>query len=222
MPIIPLEYSDSLCELRTDDNQLIIVGKISEITDEHLQIRNPYSRLPVIFVNTPVKLQIYNEEVGFRMANGLVWLSTENFIRITDIRFVVNKERRNFFRVFAKMDLRACCIGDDDPGAINIGNKNFVPSAMDWFPITLVNISLGGVYFTTNRALSTAGQVLIELPIKKGQIFNYRIVNMTKLDNGRYGCGCQFLSDRSTPVDLICSFIFDQQRRIIREVRERY
>jgi hypothetical protein len=98
------------------DNVLILSGHIGKITEESIEVTAENGALPIVHCNTTVKICIFNNALGFRVLVGQVYLSTNDFIRITDAKNATDYEKRNFFRVRVAIPSKAYLVQDKKNG----------------------------------------------------------------------------------------------------------
>lgn len=209
---IPKEYVNSICELKSMGNAPILLGYIRDVTGDGISISRKEDRLPVIHCNSTVKVNIYNNDLGFRVVIGKVYLSTEDFIRLTDVQNASEYEKRGFYRVKVDMETQARQIFPD--------RKNAEPS--EPFTIHVHDISLSGLFFISDKVLHTGDKITVLLNLY-GQkvpmlctIHRSRPVEMGTADG--YGCG--FDDGSGKKFDTLCKFLFQYQREQIQKMRD--
>lgn len=209
---IPKEYVHSICELKSMGNAPILLGYISDVTGDGICISRKEDRLPVIHCNSTVKANIYNNDLGFRVVIGKVYLSTADFIRLTDVQNASDYEKRGFYRVKVDMEAQA--------RQVFPGQKNAEPP--EPFTIHVHDISLSGLFFVSDKVLHPGDKisVLLDLYGKKVPmlctIHRSRPVEMGTADG--YGCG--FDDGSGKKFDTLCKFLFQYQREQIHNMRD--
>ena len=94
------KYVSSMCEVKTIDNELLMVGIFNGVNeDNHIEIVSPSVRVPFLGYGTPLKVQIYNYKLGLCIIQAKVYISGDHFIKLSDMEYVAPGERRGFFRV---------------------------------------------------------------------------------------------------------------------------
>lgn len=204
--IIPKEYEGSICEMKTVDNALIAVGTIKEITSKYIKIINKKRELILVNYGTAIKVNVFNTQLGFRVLVGNVYTSTKSEISLVGLVNLVDRERRNFFRV--DMDLRAKVV--------------FQKTAMDMYPteasINILDMSLSGIKFKMNTMLDIGRIVSIEINLNKKRISSFQcsVIRTVESNNGGvFIYGCRFLHRQSEDTDVLCSFLFQKQREFL-------
>jgi len=211
--VLPLseQYLRSPCEIKSLSNEVILTGVLNDISDGCLQITNAPEKLPIIHCNTAVKLNIYNNSLGFRVLVGSVYLSTSEFIRIVDVQTASDFEKRDFFRVKVNLPSNAYLVHDDV-------QEN---TPVELFPITISDLSLGGLSFETDQELQIDDHLVINLNIESQ---NMALLCKTRRSipsqDSNTGYGCEFIDNSGRQFDLLCRYIFDCQRQQIQEMRQ--
>lgn len=207
---IPEKYLLSPCEIKDMDNKPILIGCLSAITDNEIQISNKTDSLPVIHCNTTVRVSIFNNTFGFQVLVGKVYLSTESFIRLVDLQSEANYEKRNFFRV--KVEIQAEAVpqrsGHAAPGKA--------------FPVQVMDLSLSGLYFISSQKLKIGDRLKLRLKLNEIPVLLCcRVVRKLVVERAMEdGYGCQFLDQSEVRSDLMCKYLFDCQREQIRKMKE--
>ncbi|MGN0620677.1 MAG: PilZ domain-containing protein [Porcipelethomonas sp.] len=204
--VISKNYEGSVCEIKTMDNALISVGKIKEVTSKYVKIANKKKELLIVDYGTKLKVNIFNTNLGFRVLLGNVYTSTKSEISLVSMISLVDRERRNFFRV--DMDLEARAV--------------FKKTAMDMYPteadITILDMSLSGIRFRINSQLDIGKIVNVELDLNKKRLSCFRCKVLRMIDTeviSEYMYGCEFLHKQSEDTDVLCSFLFQKQREFL-------
>ena len=188
-----LDWTGSLCELRTHDNQLLLAGVIRGGDGEHGEIRVVSQRgktVPqgVVF-HTEVKAQVHAAGGRVVMLYGRITGSGKRFFRVEVQNIITCLERREAFRqpTHAEAAVRRVQDGQlEKSGA----------------PCRLVDISVTGVCFQSREQYAVGEELLLEniqfLEQGKRHDFFCRVVRCEQIEGEplrRYGCG--FLRLRS-------------------------
>lgn len=209
---IPKEYTDSTVELKSMGNSPILLGYISEVTNDGIRITRKEDRLPLIHCNSTVKVNVYNNRLGFRVLIGKVYLSTPEFIRLSDVQNASDYEKRGFYRVPVNVDARAQAVTD--------GRRN--ESRQQPFKIRVRDLSLSGLFFVSDKTLHVGDKLNIALTFYEKEfqflcvVRRSRPVEMGTAD----GYGCSFEDNTGKKFDLLCKFLFQYQREQIHNMRE--
>ena len=202
---MPKDYEGSVCEIKTMENELIAIGKIKEISQKYIKINNEKKELQIVDYGTSIKVNVFNGKNGFRVLVGNVYTSTKSDMSVDNVINLVDKERRNFFRV--DMEISAKVV--------------FKKTAMDMYPteadVTIMDMSLSGLSFKTPYTFSENHTLSIELNLNKNKnsCFQCRILRIIGFENGEYQYGCEFVYSKSEDADLLCSFLFKKQREFL-------
>lgn len=92
-------YINSPCEIKSDENELLATGILAGYYNNELVIRDPRGALALAHYNRPVKIYLHSSELGGREMMGKVYISTNAFMRVKDIRLLASRERRDSFRL---------------------------------------------------------------------------------------------------------------------------
>ena len=118
MLAIPQEYSGSLCEVKSLSNDLLAVGRIIKIDQGALELAsNDNERMPLLQYRMPVKMFVYNSQEGTRILVGIIYLSTDNFVRVDEVKPLQDFERRGAFRVNTNVSGRLSVLLSDEEQA---------------------------------------------------------------------------------------------------------
>lgn len=209
---IPKEYINSPCELKSMANVPILLGYISDVTNDGIRISRKDDRLPLIHCNSTVKANIYNNRLGFRVVIGKVYLSTDEFIRLSDVKNASDYEKRGFYRV--KVDMAA-------QAKMAVQGKQSAEQSAP-FKIHVHDISMSGLFFVSDRSMRIGDKLTISLNLY-GQtlpllctIRRMRPVEMGTAD----GYGCSFEDNNVRKFDILCKFLFQYQREQIHNMRD--
>lgn len=103
MQTLPIEYLGSVCEVKTIDNEMVAAGTIRAVTPEFIDVVDRSGSTPSAPYGMDVKISVFNSRQGFRVMVGKVYTSSMQFVRISDVKSVLDYERRHFFRVETRM-----------------------------------------------------------------------------------------------------------------------
>lgn len=216
MQPLPKDYELSVCEVKTLDNDLLIAGYISEVTDEYVQIGTlKGERLPLIRFDKPLKISIHNAKMGFRVLGGVCYLSTDEMLRVVNVDNLQDFERRSFFRVPVVISARMMRVPDE------YDKTHHELESPEEIPIDVNNISLSGLLFTpvdTSRSFFMGDRFVIELPIDKVKMtLNIKVCRYEHYENKPKRYGCEFYGYTQKQSDKLCAYIFERERDMIRK-----
>jgi hypothetical protein len=209
MQSISESYLYSICEINTLSNKLITTGYLGDILNEAIQISNNNDFLPILHCNTPVKINIYNNTLGYKVLIGKVFLSAPDMMQITDIQNLTDFERRNYFRLEVEINTQAYLIEED------------MPDREHPIDITVTDLSLSGIFISTREYFEAGQKFVATLSLYDMKVpFRCQVQRQQSVDYSHNGYGCAFLDSSSRQFDLLCNYIFDKQREQIKKSRE--
>lgn len=207
---IPIEYLNSVCEIKTMENGLIAAGVIAQIEEDYVQINEKNGFFPLLSYGTMLKVNIFNSKIGFRVIIGSVLSTSIRFIKLVDVSSLLDYERRNFFRI--ETDQPACLVEEQPDGSCNI-----------LCSIIVRDLSLGGVLFETDLdagPFSLEQRISLKLKLTRMSLILPLRIKRIIPDNGKksqYGCEFDGISDAQT--DAICTYIFQRQRERLNKAK---
>lgn len=204
---IQKEYEGSVCEIKTMDNELIAIGRIKEVSSEYIKICNSKKELQVVDYSTPIKVNIFNSKIGFRVLVGSIYTSTRKEMCVDSIYNLVDKERRNFFRVDMELPAKA------------VFKKISEDKYSTEIDITIMDMSLSGLKFKTDYDFGINKTISVELNLNKkiNSNFQCQIIRLIDFKDGIYKYGCEFVYSKTEDADLLCSFLFQKQREFLND-----
>lgn len=218
------DYLGSPCEVKSMDNAMILAGYITGITREGLEITDKNDCLPIIHCNTTVKVSILSETLGLRVVIGKVYLSTKDFTRIVDVQNAADYEKRSFFRVKLNLQTKACKLPENVEEANGEKTEQDAGETepVEFFPVMVRDLSLSGLFFTTDKKLRLNDRVAVRLNIFGTDLsLDCKIIRSISVEmDTRDGYGCEFQNNTGRQFDLLCKYLFDCQREQIRALRE--
>lgn len=204
MPI-QKEYEGSVCEVKSMDNELIAIGKIKEVNSKYIKINSEKKELLIVDYGTPIKINVFNTKIGFRVLVGSIYTSTRKEMTVDGVYNLVERERRNFFRV--DMEMPAKVIYKKTP-------MDTYPTEID---VTIMDMSLSGLRFKTNNEFELGMTVSVEINLNRKGTSNFQCQILRDIDtkDELYHYGCEFVYSKSEDADLLCSFLFKKQREFL-------
>lgn len=190
-PVLEEGYLNSLSEIVTIHNDLIDYARISSIGEDGLEFKpsRPENRLPDLYFGTPVKVNVYNLRMGFRVISGIVVRSGEGILKISDAEVLAATDRRQFLRI--KTNATGEVYRIDPASGDPVGRPERVH---------IEDISLGGVQFSTPVDYELGSNIFIKI-----RLFEFylelrcniqRAIKGTGL-NLSYYYGCQYALTQS-------------------------
>ena len=214
-----IDLMGALCEIRTQNNDLLMIGKIDEVEERYVQVSDKNPHFLYFSYGTRVNAQIYSTSDDFAYIEGNAYLTEDKCLRITDIIFITTEERRNFFRIEVNQPAKA--LGRDSSTFDEVlVNSRYTP----WKDAFIENISLSGIRVRSEENLEKESYIMVQLPQINNRIFIYRIVrkNMPKDGEKQYSYGCELVNDRcNRHTDELCSYIFECQRNAMGKMKDK-
>lgn len=213
------DYVGCSCEVKTMENDLLVVGKVRNIIYDDdgtaLEIVSPDGdEMPTAAFGIPVKVNVFNNKLGYLGLGGKIYITHSSFWRINEISTLGENERRGYFRI--KIHSPAEVIGPDI--------KNIVRS----FKCFVTSISLSGLLIAVEDEESyfREGTELVVKGLRIGEsveIFDVTCMVKRVAEHHSLGklYGCQFVGIKSKEVDRLCQEIFKKQRQDIQKRRGR-
>lgn len=204
----------SVCEVRTMENDLLIVGRLSQMEDGVLEIvsSNGEKMLPAA-CNTPVKVNIYNSQAGLMIFGGKVFIGSEEFWRIRDLQQFSASQGRSHFRMKVTVQATVCRFAAD--GTVQ----------RPGYPIHFVDVSLGGALIACREDFALQERLrLEEVWLRPDTLpFNFTCRVQRMAGRGPQGklYGCSFIDLSQTEQDRLCGAIFALQREELKKRRNR-
>ncbi len=185
-PVLEEGYLNSLIEIITVHNDLIDYARIHAIGDEGLELMpcRPEQELPELYYGTPVKINVYNFRMGFKVLSGIVTRSGAELLKIGGLEMLVASDRRQFLRV------KTNALGE----VLLLDEKTGQPTGRP-VRVHIEDLSLGGLQFSSPQTYPLGGTVLIKMRLFEFylelQCNIQRIVKGSGL-NLSYYYGCQY------------------------------
>lgn len=213
MAILTDEYKNSVCEIKSMRNDLLTTGRIYSITDDNIEFVHPEDdKMPLLPYNTPVKIGVFNSRHGFRMLAGVVFISTDLFLRVSNMKTLQDFERRGFFRTSLSLESNAYPMPGKDS---DMSQEEIRP-----FKVLIEDISLSGLQFSSQDPHNMGDELAVEVQIfKKKMMFHCRIMRQAKESDTRHYYGCSFFDQTERQIDDLCYDLFQLQRMEISKRR---
>lgn len=221
MLALPQEYINSLCEIKSMTNELLAVGRIIKIDVEALEIAaQDDSRMPLLQYRTSVKLFVHNSRLDTKVIAGVVYLSTENFTRIEEVKSLQDYERRKAFRVNSHViGILHPLLSEAEQLAFDAKIAAATPEEGEkllesvQIEARLLDISLTGLRITSPVPLRKGARYIIEfMPITTPMNFCIHVQRIIKTPSGETQYGCSFYDYGERQVDMLCKELFQLQR----------
>lgn len=210
------DYVGCACEVKTMDNDLLVVGKIRSVWDDDGQAIEITSyngeSMPAAAYGIPIKINIFNNKRGFLSLGGKVYITHESFWRINDISTFGENERRGYYRL--KIHTNAETIGPDKTNTIRT------------YKCLVTSVSLSGIliaiddddcYFREGTEIEVRGLRVFDGSESFNVICTVNRIDENHLLGKLYGCRFTKMSGKES--DRLCKEIFAKQRQDIQRRR---
>ena len=211
---IPAEYEGSVCEIKTIENKLVATGHIREVAPKYIKIANRHNELKVVDYGMPIKVNIFNTELGFRVIIGVIYTSSKYEMSIISIENLVDTERRNYFRV--DMDIKFKASYRPDPAS----------DRMKDIEILVKDMSLSGLRFVSDLKFEKGTEIWVTMIFSKTKnaVLKCRILRIFEDEENSissYGCEIVHDSKNNEGTDAFCAFLFRKQREFLKSTEEK-
>jgi hypothetical protein len=221
---LPFDYKSSICEIRTLGNEFLETAVLDKITGDYIQLKSRAADLPIMRTNSQIKLCIFNARLGFRVVLGTVYTSTYQFMKVTEIIGITDKDRRKFFRVGLELGAAAYYSREN---SLEFTKK---------VSIRIKDLSLSGLRFEMEPHPLVGDEFLVELMLGDDTLNCLcRVVRridpteealiaarkQPKEKQPHTEFGCEFIFDDILDTDPLLSFLFKQQSYQMRKARNR-
>lgn len=205
---ISKENIDRVCEILDNNGDIVATGRIVDINDKHVKVTNSVGEMSLLKLDAIVKIRVHSHSGDIQTFDSRVKQSARNALYLTDVELLSNQEKREFFRVSVKLDTKA--YPHTESNQLN-ENKSFKVKVKD--------LSLRGCFISTNSPINEGDKIKLVLPLSETEIYDCTV--MRKVENSRVkGFGCSFAKFTSQQEDLICQFIFEEQRKMILKAKQ--
>lgn len=213
--IMPIsnEYRNSLCEVKSPQNELITTGTLGEVDELYLTIRDERKSLPMLSYKTSVKINIFNQDLGFKVLVGKVYISTREFMKISDIYNILDYERRQFFRIQIKLAGVLEMPVPQEEGDLEEPQIRQVQAKV-------LDLSLKGMLTLCEEPLRMGQEFVVVLRLNSTECrFKSVVRRIETSDRHPPRYGCEFLGVRDPEQRYLCMFLFQAQRQQINQRR---
>jgi len=210
-----MEINGSTCEVKDLNNKLIAVGVIRAV-DDALEIQDVTMRMPILELNSWVKLCVRSRDGKMVILAGQVYISNRRFLRVVKVQSMADREKRRFFRL--SIDHSATLFF---PAVDPSENQDENPE--EGIPVRVKDISLCGMMLQSNRKLEIGSRMQVQMTLNQNRMETIDLVirRETARDNRSWCYGCEIV-DMSPRVEQgLCSFIIREQQEQIRRSRDR-
>ena len=201
--LISEEYRFANCELRTMDNDLLNKGKIIKIGSDFLEISNDLGSASLLRYEHKVKVVINHTYLESKVIEGILYIPTMEFFRVIDIKTIMEKEQRNFFRVNVNID-----------AIVGVGPRGGGP--LKRYPVVLNDLSLNGTLMISKAIIAQRTKVELVFEIDNKEItLDGQVVRCRLISDSQYGYGIRFTDIDNQNANQICQYLFKRQKEIL-------
>lgn len=201
--LIAEEYRFANCELRTMENDLLTKGKIIKIGSDFLEISNDLGSSSLARYEHKVKVVINHTYLGSKVIEGILYIPTMEFFRVIDVKTLMEKEQRNFFRVNVHID-----------AVVGVGPRGGGP--LKRYPVVLNDLSLNGTLMVCKAIIAQRSKIELAFEIdQKELVLDGQVVRCKLQNDSLYGYGIRFIDVDDQSANLICQYLFKKQKEII-------
>lgn len=201
------EYLSSVCEVKTISNELVATGAITEITPDYIQISDRGSTMLALRFGSTVKINIFNSRLGFRVLEGKVYLSTQQFLRVVELNSLLDREQRSSFRVRTNIRGKVFRAGE-------------LSRSVQGTPIVVEDLSVGGALLRSSERFGRGEHLvvqfmLVNLMMQLGGV----VCRVGAEENGSTKYGFAFDAIPEAQQDALCAYLFRRQREQLNQRR---
>lgn len=199
----------TFCEVKTLSNYLIVTGYVRDAGNDYIEISSKSEKMLLEKANSKVKIIINNKETGWRTYMGTVYLSTDQFMRIVDLKTLAEFEQRSYFRVNVHLESEAAKLpqqAEENP----FENKELCT------PIHIKDASLGGLLFQSDSQFQIGDELAICVPVSDKNLFLSAVIRREVQRNETVLYGCEFVDPPEAELNSLYKFLTQEQMNQIR------
>lgn len=207
------EYDGSICEVKGLNNTLIATGTFRFITEEMLEVVDEGEHLPMLAMDSKVKIIVHNNHLGIKVLLGQVYLSNHSILRVKVVESFVEYEHRRFFR--QSIDHSATLLS---PAGMTDAAGEPMPAKL---PIRVKDVSLCGLLMESRRPLSVGDELKVSMTLINNELETMKIAvrRIVEEKDGKNAYGCEVMDLSPRLEQRLNAFVMEQQRRQIRRSR---
>lgn len=200
------------CKIKTLEGVLLGSGVLSGIAFDSVQILKGDGFLPTIPRSALVCLALSAPSGESKTLIGKVFLSGPEKMLVEAVQNLSDYERRNFFRVKTAIVTAMTPVSQEAEGT----------GHAQPFQVKITDLSMSGCFLESRKILTIGSCCTIAIPLYKDRIsLLCKVRRITKAENKCRGYGCTFLNNTSRQNDLLCQYLFEEQRTMIKRAREK-
>lgn len=193
-----------ISEVLDNNGKIVATGRIVDVNDKHIKIESVVGEMSLLELNSIVKLRVYGNNKEFQTFDSRVKQSSRSGLYLSDGELLSNEEKREFFRV-----------------SVNLHTKAYPHKQLDEdkaFKVKVRDLSIRGCFVATDIELHQGDKINLVLPLLRTEVYDCTVMRKVENDKG-VGYGCSFDKFTSRQEDLICEFIFEEQRKMISKTK---
>lgn len=176
---VDVKYEGANCKICTQQNEVLLVGKIHSILSDDIMIDTDSSTLMLHMADKHIKVQINHGEFENVMLKGEVEVVDTKLVRIKNIDLLSDRDQRQYERVYYNR-VETLHVNGGAGGMISMKFRSRV-----------IDVSLGGALLESGLALPINRDAVLEIKHDEGESLSLkgkivRQVNSPN-DNRRYG-----------------------------------
>lgn len=208
---VPETYLHCACEINTLEGILIGNGSLNSIEEDSVRIVKADDFLPTVPNGALVSLCLSLPSGENKNLIGKVSLSGPEKMQVDAVQNLSDFERRNFFRVKTVINTLVHPVPEETADL----------SSAQPFQVKVTDLSISGCFIESRKKLETGSRFLLALSLSDEKMsLLCKVQRKMKSENRSNGYGCVFINNTSRQNDLLCQYLFEQQRIIIKRVRE--
>lgn len=205
--MVPDQYVGLNCEIKTFKNVSLLKAVVQKFSENEIVLGNIQSQGSHMPGEGAIKIHIYVSKDTEKVFKGNVVKCINNVLYIEDIEPIINYGSRKSFRV-----------GVDIPAqAYQLPKEGETEGVLGPFPVRIKDISLTGMLLETGHVFRIGAKLEIKgsfVSIGK-QCFLAQVKREQKIARG-YTYGVHFLELENWQEEMLCTFLFEEQRNEIR------
>lgn len=218
---IPQEYIGARCEIKSLSNDLYGIVRIIKIDHEALEFATAEGeRMMLLQYRVPLKVFIYSSKLPELVMVGVTYLSTENFLRLEEVRTLADFERRGAFRVNTGVPGNLSrLMSEDEQQRFAERMEQATPEEAElmmnaaFTEVRVMDVSLTGVRLATPKPLVIGQRHVLEFtPLHDPMTFCLRVMRVIHLNDAPDQFGCTFFDFSERQMDRLCRDLFQLQR----------
>ncbi len=209
MLALPQEYTGAMCELKSMDDFSVGVGRLIEIDHDAIGIAAlEGERIPLLQYRRRMKMLVRKGDL-FSIMVGMVYLSTNTFVRFEEVVAFEASEQRNAFRVRTQLEAALYEV-EKEPKE---GQEPQMAQEAKRIPVEVMDLSLTGTRLLSEVELKKGVDYQLEFRLMQSSLsFLIRVQREVANKAHRRQYGCSFVEMNDKQSDILCNKLFELQR----------